>query len=85
MSLPGEAVTEEDLHRPPREAWPLARVLSLVLMKMGRTGPPLEPRRKPQAGKSGDPHSQNTDKPLCIDYPKVTSGIRKLSAITYIK
>ena len=30
-------------------------------MKMGRTGPPLEPRRKPQAGKSGDPRSQNTD------------------------
>ena len=23
--------------------------------------------------------------PLCIDYPKVTSGICKLSAITYIK
>ena len=23
--------------------------------------------------------------PLCIDYPNVTSGIRKLSAITYIK
>ena len=23
--------------------------------------------------------------PLCKDYPNVTSGIRKLSAITYIK
>ena len=28
-------------------------------MKVGRTGPLLEPRRRPQAGKSGDPHSQN--------------------------
>ena len=24
-------------------------------------GPLVEPRRGPQAGKSGDPHSQNTD------------------------
>src|SRR3954463_12768102 len=30
-------------------------------MKMGRAGPPLEPGRRPQAGKSGDPHSQNAD------------------------
>src|SRR4051812_49293935 len=30
-------------------------------MKMGRAGPPLEPRRRPQAGKSGDPRSQNAD------------------------
>ena len=29
--------------------------LELGLMKMGRTGPLLEPRRRPQAGKSGDP------------------------------
>ena len=35
--------------------------LGSVLMKMGRAGPPFEPRRRPQAGKSGDPHSQNTD------------------------
>src|SRR3954463_9032849 len=39
----------------------LARVLSLVLMKMGHAGPPFEPRRRPQAGKSGDPRSQNAD------------------------
>ena len=49
------------MHRPPREAWPLARVLSLVLMKTGHTGPPLEPRRRPRAGKSGDPRSRNAD------------------------
>ena len=35
--------------------------LELVLMKMGHAGPPLEPRRRPQAGKFGDPRSQNAD------------------------
>ena len=30
-------------------------------MKTGCTGPLVEPRRGPQAGKSGDPHSQNID------------------------
>ena len=33
----------------------------LVLTKMGRTGLLLEPRCRPQAGKSGYPHSQNAD------------------------
>ena len=32
-----------------------------MLVKMGRAGPPFEPRRRPQAGKSGDPRSQNAD------------------------
>ena len=36
--------------------------LELVLMKMGCAGPPFEPHRRPQAGKSGDPHSQDADK-----------------------
>ena len=35
--------------------------LGSVLMKMGRAGPPFEPCRRPQAGKSGDPRSQNAD------------------------
>ena len=35
--------------------------LKLELMKMSRAGPPLEPRRRPQAGKSRDPRSQNAD------------------------
>ena len=35
--------------------------LELELMKLGCTGPPLEPRRRPQAGKSGDPRSLNAD------------------------
>ena len=35
--------------------------LELVLMKMGRTGPLLEPRCRLQAGKSGYPRSQNAD------------------------
>ena len=61
VSQPSEAVPEEVLCRPPREAWPLARVLNALLMKMGHTGPCAEPRRGPQAGKSGDPRSQNAD------------------------
>ena len=35
--------------------------LGFVLVKMGHAGPPFEPRRRPQAGKSGDPRSQNAD------------------------
>ena len=61
MSLPGEAAPEEALCRPPREAWPLARVLNALLMKMGRIGLLALPRRGLQAGKSGDPRSQNAD------------------------
>ena len=60
-SQPSEVAPEEVLCRPPREAWLLARVLSALLVKMGRTGPLAEPRRGPQVGKSGDPRSQNAD------------------------
>ena len=35
--------------------------LDSLLMKMGRTCLPAKPRRGPQAGKSGDPRSQNAD------------------------
>ena len=35
--------------------------LDWFLMKMGRTRLLVGPRRGPQAGKSGDPHSQNAD------------------------
>ena len=35
--------------------------LECLLVKMGRMGPLVEPRREPQAGKFGDPHSQNAD------------------------
>ncbi len=35
--------------------------LGFVLVKMGRAGPPFEPHRRPQTGKSGDPRSQNAD------------------------
>ena len=35
--------------------------LGCLLVKIGRTGPLAEPRRGPQAGKSRDPRSQNTD------------------------
>ena len=60
-SLPGEVAPEEVLHRPPHEAWPLVRVLNALLMMMGHTDLPAQPRHGPQAGKSGDPRSQNTD------------------------
>ena len=56
MIQPGEAAPEEVLRRPPREG------PESLLVKMGRTGPLAEPRRGPQAGKSGDPRSQNADK-----------------------
>ena len=36
--------------------------LDSLLMKMGRTGLPAKPHYGPQAGKSGDPRSQNADK-----------------------
>ena len=35
--------------------------LESLLVKMGRTGPLAKPHRGPQAGKSGDPHSQDAD------------------------
>ena len=35
--------------------------LECLLVKMGRTWPLEEPRRGLQAGKSGDPRSQNAD------------------------
>ena len=60
-SQPGKAAPEEVLCRPPREAWPLARVLNAFTMKMGLTSLLAEPRRGPQASKSGDPRSQNAE------------------------
>ncbi len=39
-------------------------------MKMGHAGPCAEPRHGPQAGKSGDPCSQNADSfPLDHEFP----------------
>ena len=35
--------------------------LECLLMKMGRTRPLVEPCRGPQAGKSGDPRSQDAN------------------------
>ena len=35
--------------------------LECLLVKMGRTGPLVEPRHGPQAGKSGDSRSQDGD------------------------
>ena len=61
MSQPGEAAPEEVLCRPPREAWPLTRVLNALLVKIGRTGLLAKPCRGPQEGKSGNPRSLNAD------------------------
>ena len=54
-SQPSEAAPEDVLRHPPREG------LECLLVKMGRMGPLVEPRHGPQAGKSGDPRSQNAD------------------------
>ena len=35
--------------------------LECLLVKLGHTGPLAEPRRGPQGGKSGDPHSQDAN------------------------
>ena len=35
--------------------------LECLLVNMGHTRPLVEPRRGPQAGKSGDTHSKDTD------------------------
>ena len=42
--------------------------LGFVLVKMGRAGPPFEPRRRPQAGKSRDPRFQNADSGDGLNY-----------------
>ena len=54
-SQPGEAAPEGVLCRLPHEG------LEHLLVKMGRTSPLAEPRRGPQAGKFGDPRSQDAD------------------------
>ena len=45
--------------------------LECLLVKMGRTGPLVEPRCGPQAGKSGDPRSQNADS----ECPRAQGGL----------
>ena len=44
----------------------------------------IEPQRVPQDFYRRN-KDENVQQPLCIDYPIVTSGIRELSAKTYIK
>src|SRR4051812_37583395 len=47
-------------------------------MKMGRAGAPFEPRRRPQAGKSGDPRSQNADSsPRIQGAPRLGRAVRR--------
>ena len=40
--------------------------LECLLVKMGRTGPLVEPHHGPQAGKSGDPRFQNANMFLVV-------------------
>ena len=42
--------------------------LEYLLVKIGRMGSLAEPHRGPQAGKSGDPHSQNADTRACPEH-----------------
>ena len=50
------------MHRSPREAWTVARVLdALLMLKLGHTGPLTEPSHGLQVGKSRHPRSQDTD------------------------
>ena len=67
-SQPGEATPEEVLCRPPREG------LECLLVKMGRTGPLVEPRYGPQASKSGDPRSQDADNDSSWRFLEATVG-----------
>ena len=50
-------------------------------MKMDRTGPPIDPRSKPWAGKSGDSRSQNVDNYHMSDMSDST--IRDSESISY--
>ena len=51
--------------------------LECLLVKMGRTGLLAEPRRGPQAGKSGDPRSQNADSAKEASAGEESRGIRQ--------
>ena len=51
-----------------------------MLVKMGRAGPPFEPCRRPQAGKSGDPRSQNAN----IDHRDYSASIRRAGWVALV-
>ena len=68
----GEAAPEEVLCRPPREAWPVARVLSTLLMKMGRTGLQLSHAVGRRQASLGTPIPRT---PTVAPVPKVRSGL----------
>ena len=58
---PGELLPSEVLAPSASRGLAPREGLESLLVKMGRTGPLAAPRRGPQAGKSGDPRSQNAD------------------------
>ena len=68
-SQPSEAAPEEVLASSASRGLAPREGLELLLVKPGRTGPLVEPRRGPQAGKSGYPRYQNTDKVAFLKTP----------------
>ena len=60
------------MHRPPREAWPLARVLDALLMKMGRTACWLSHAAGCRQASLGTPIPRT---PTVAPGPKVRSGL----------
>ena len=69
---PGEAAPEEVLRRPPRGAWPLARVLDALLMKMGPTASWLSHAMGRRQASLGTPIPRT---PTVAPGPKVRSGL----------
>ena len=61
VSQPSEAAPEEVLVSSASRGLAPQEGLESLLVKIGRTRPPVEPRRGRQGGKSGDPRSQDAD------------------------
>ena len=69
---PGEAAPEEVMRHPPSEAWPLARVLDALLVKMSRTACWLSHAMGRRQAGLGTPVPRT---PTVAPGPKVRSGL----------
>src|SRR3954469_23830732 len=81
MSQPDEAAPEQAPCRPPREAWPLARVLGLVLMKMGHAGPPLSHAAGRRQASLGTPVPRTPTLPMGCTPSSVTTLVTLGTAV----